>query len=79
LQKKKTITFKYLIIVNLAFSGDGFISDRYTRNVRELVTLDNKNGLVFDIVPDMDKDIEIDICVGTFKSTKTTTTATTYS
>ena len=45
-------------------SGDGFVSIRTTRNVRELVTLDivgeRRNGKVFDFVHDMDEDIQIE-------------------
>eukprot|EP00090_Calanus_glacialis_P001950 TRINITY_DN11456_c0_g1_i3.p1 TRINITY_DN11456_c0_g1~~TRINITY_DN11456_c0_g1_i3.p1 ORF type:complete len:946 (-),score=146.68 TRINITY_DN11456_c0_g1_i3:85-2922(-) len=56
--------FEYLIIVTLAVSGDGFVSNRTTRNARDLVTLDvlgdGRNGMVFDLVSDMDKDITID-------------------
>ena len=56
--------FKYMIIVTLAVSGDGFVSNRTTRNARDLVTLDvlgdGRNGMVFDLVSDMDKDITID-------------------
>ena len=56
--------FEYLIIVTLAVSGDGFVSNRTTRNARDLVTLDvvgdGRNGLVFDLVPDSHKDIQIE-------------------
>ena len=56
--------FEYLIIVTLAVSGDGFVSNRTTRNARDLVTLDvlgdGRNSLVLDLDPDLDEDIQIE-------------------
>eukprot|EP00092_Neocalanus_flemingeri_P023165 GFUD01025119.1.p1 GENE.GFUD01025119.1~~GFUD01025119.1.p1 ORF type:complete len:953 (-),score=164.55 GFUD01025119.1:486-3344(-) len=55
---------EYLIIFSLAVSGDGFVSNRTTRNARDLVTLDvlgdGRNSLVLDLDPDLDEDIQIE-------------------
>ena len=59
-----TTMIHYLILVGLATSGSGFVSNRTARNPRDLVTLDvlgdGQNGLVFDLVPDIDEDIQIE-------------------
>jgi len=56
--------FEYLIFVSLAVSGDGFVSNRTARNARDLVTLDivgdGRNELVFDLVPNVEEDIQIE-------------------
>ena len=55
---------EYLIFVSLAVSGDGFVSNRTARNARDLVTLDivgdGRNELVFDLVPNVEEDIQIE-------------------
>ena len=56
--------FEYIISVTLTFSGDGTISKRTTRNTIDLVTLDVVvDGSVFDLVPDMDMEDDIEIVV----------------
>ena len=56
--------FEYIISVTLTFSGDGTISKRTTRNTIDLVTLDVVvDGSVFDLVPDMDMEDDIEIIV----------------
>ena len=56
--------FKYLFIVTLAVSGDGFVSNRTTRNARDLVTLDvlgdGRNSLVLDFEPNSGEEIQIE-------------------
>ena len=62
--EKERKMFEYIISVTLTFSGDGTISKRTTRNTIDLVTLDVVvDGSVFDLVPDMDMEDDIEIVV----------------